>query len=459
MPSNGSHVNRRRRKVIKSVGAAGVVGLAGCSGGGDSGESAETTTGGDGGTATTTGTPTATPPEADTVLTFWTLFGGGDGVVMRSMIDKFNEERPLGDSVGIRRQRIPWDQYYDKLYTSMTGGAAPDMAIMHGSYLRTYGDVLTPFNDLIDFSMEDEYLASHTNLVTIGDSINGLPLDFHPVGTYYNKSIFEEAGLDPESPPSNWEEFKKAGDTIAKETDYDVYAPTPYMDGVGSFRAWSGYVKQAGGEIFNDSWEPVFDNEAGQQMTELFYNMTGDMGWTKQSSSENWANQRFQNGNLAMTTNGTWYVNVMRELDDFKWGMFKPFVAPGRQQKVAWADGHTIVLPRNKKRSDKKTKLAAKAAHWITTENPEWGKEAGHLPSAKSIHDSGALKEADFYDKTLKKFLEMARKEQYYFHPQTPTGNPYNENWWNWLVDVWAHNSEPKEGIKSGIQTISSALK
>lgn len=459
MPSNGNRVNRRRRRVIKTIGATGIAGLAGCSGGGDGGESAETAAGGSSETGTTTGTPTATPPDADTVLTYWTLFGGGDGVVMREIINKFNDERPLGDSVGIRRQRVPWDQYYDKLYTSMTGGAAPDMAIMHGSYLRRYGDVLTKFNDLVDFSMEDEYLTSHTNLVTIDGNVNALPMDFHPVGVYYNKAIFEEAGLDPESPPTNYEEFKSAGDTIASETDYDVFAPTPYMDGSGSVRTWSTFVKQAGGQLFNDSWEPQFDSDVPKQMTQMFWDMTGDWGWTQQASSENWANQRFQNGNLAMTVNGTWYVNVMRELDDFDWGFFKPYIGPDRQQKSVWADGHTVVLPRNPDRSDEKTQLAAEAAHWITTQNPEWGTKAGHLPSARSIHESGALEESPIYDKTLSKFLEMAENQRYFFHPQTPSGNPYNQSWWNWLVDVWAHNSTVEEGTQSGMQTVSNAIK
>ncbi|WP_415380117.1 extracellular solute-binding protein [Halosimplex sp. TS25] len=467
MSLDDNGVNRRRRKFIKAVGITGAVGLAGCSGGGDGGDGGGDGSdgsdggggGGGGGGGTATGTPSATPPDADTVLTYWTLFGGGDGVVMASIIDKFNQERPLGDGVGIRRQRVPWDQYYDRLFTALTGDAAPDMAIMHGSLLRRFSDVLVDPTQHLDASLEDDYLASHSDLVTINGEAQALPMDFHPAGIYYNKTIFEEAGLDPESPPSNWEEFKAAGDTIVSETDNHAWCPTPYQDGVGSYRAWSGWVKQAGGELFNeDASEPLFNNEVGQEMTQTFYDMTGDWGWAEQTSEENWGNRVFQNGNLGMVTNGTWYVNVMRELEDFDWGFFKPYVAPGHEQNAAWADGHTVILPQSADRNERKTRLAAEAASWITTQNPEWGTEAGHLPASREISESGALEEAAIYDKTLSKFLEMAEAEEYFFHPQWPQGDPNDEANWSWLVDVWAHNSEPDEAIQGAEQTINNAI-
>ncbi|WP_136689504.1 extracellular solute-binding protein [Halorhabdus amylolytica] len=469
MSPDDNRISKRRRNLIKTVGLTGAIGLAGCSSGGDGGDGGgggdgSDGSGGDGGSdggaaTTEAGTTTEPTPEADTVLTYWTLFGGGDGVVMSSMIDKFNEERPLGEEVAIHRQRLPWDQYYDTLYTSLVGGEGPDFAIMHGSYLRAYDNVLTSLGDYMDFSLTDEYLDTYENFVTIDGSINALPLDYHPIGVYYNKDIFEQAGLDPESPPSNYEEFKAAGDAIVAETDNDAFVPTPYIDGAGSYRTWSSLVKQAGGQLWEEGYSaPTFNNEVGQQMTQLLYDMTGDWGWAPATSEENWGNQRFQNGNLGMVPNGTWYVNVMRELDDFNWGFFKPQIAPGHEQNATWADGHTVMMPRNPDRSEDRAQLTVDAMKWLTTQNPEWGYEAGHLPAAQSYYDSGALEQASFYDKTLKKYYEMAQDEWYFFHPRPPSGDPNSANWWDWLVDVWAHNQEPQAAIESAQQNIISLM-
>lgn len=456
MSSDGRRVDRRRRRFIKLASAAGITGLAGCSGDGNGGNG----NGGNGNGGDENVTDETIPEDADTVLTFWTLFGGGDGVVMADMIDKFNEERPLGDNVGIQRQRIPWDEYYDTLYTSMVGDEAPDMAIMHGSYLRSYDNVLTDFSDYIDFSLTDEYLDTFEDFVTIDGSINALPLDYHPAGIYYNKDIFEEAGLDPEDTPSNWEEFKEAGDTIAAETDNDVWVPSVYNEGVSYYRAWSGWVTQAGGQIWEDDYAaPAFDNDVALEMTELFWDMTSDeWGWAPPTAEENWGDQSFQNGDLAMVTNGTWYVGALNEVEDLNWGFFKPFVAPNKQEDAAWADGHTVVLPRNPDRDDDRTELAAEALHWLTTENPEWGYEAGHLPASRAIHESGDLEQAEFYDETLSAYLEMAEDDQYFFHPRVSSGDPNNAGWYDWLMDVWAHNTEPQEAIDSGMATVENAM-
>lgn len=442
---SGSHgKGRTRRRFIKTVGATGVVGLAGCTGDGGDG-------GGDGGSTGDSG------GSANATIKYWTLFGGGDGKVMKSMVEKFNEEQPLGSGVTIDRQRLEWDAYYDKLFTSMTGGEAPDMAISHMSYMNRFGEVIEPFNDYIDIDQtKSEYLNSHWNSVFLDGELRAAPMDFHPAGIYYNKRIFEEAGV--ESEPSNWEEFKAAGDAIADNTDADAFVPSPYQDGVGSFRLWSGWVKSAGGSLFSDDLtEATFDNDAGLTCTEAFWDMTGDWGWTQPTGEENWGNKKFQNGELGMAANGTWYVNVMAELEDFDWGFFKPTVGPDNQEDAAWADGHSIIMPQSDSRDAEKTELTAKAAKWLTQENPEWGAEAGHLPATQRYYDEGVLEDSPYWDKTLSKFLEMAENEIYFPHPQVD-GDPNTEQWWNWLIDVWAHNTEPAAALEAGQQRVNDAL-
>jgi len=45
--------------------------------------------------------------------------------------------------------------------------------------------------------------------------IYGLPTDVYGIGLHYNRQLFEEAGLDPDVPPTNWEEIRAAADAIA----------------------------------------------------------------------------------------------------------------------------------------------------------------------------------------------------------------------------------------------------
>jgi len=443
-----SATRETRRKFIKSVGAAGTVALAGCGGNG----------GGDGGSD---GGSTGNAGSDSYEITFWEPFSGGEGPIMENIVQQFNENQPLDTDaeVTINRQRTPWDNYYNKLFTALSGDEAPDMTVMHAAYLRAWSGGIDPMGDYIDTdTYSEDYTASHWDLVTVDGSVNALPMDMHPIGVYYNKDLFEQAGLDPESPPTNWDEFQQAGNAVAENTDAHAFTQSPYNDGFGSFRTWSTWVKQQGGTLFDDEWNPMFDNEAGQNISQFFYDMTGDMGWSQQTSEADWGNNAFQNGNCAMAMNGTWYVAALDSVDGLSWDFFKPTVGPNKQQDKVWADGHTLVLPQKQSRSDAKSEIAAQVAHWMTTANPAWATKAGHLPAATSIYESDEFQNSAYYDKTLSKYVEMAEDETYFYHPKVPDGDPNAQNWYNWLVDIWAHDSEPQEGIESGIQTVGDGI-
>ena len=160
-----------RRSFIKGAGATGIAGLAGClgsSGGSNNGP---------------------------TTLQYWTLFSGGDGTAMKTLVDKFNKEH---DSIQIKRQRQPFEEYYDKLFTSMTGGNSPDLAVFHTTEIQRFIDALQPLGDLISDKTSSAYVDSIWNETKFDGKQLALPLDTHPNGLYYNKDIFKEAGLDPE---------------------------------------------------------------------------------------------------------------------------------------------------------------------------------------------------------------------------------------------------------------------
>lgn len=451
--SREHYSKRSRRRFVKSVGVTGVIGLAGCSGDGGSGSG--NGTGDDGGSSGGSGS-------ADSYeITFWEPFSGGEGPVMESIVQKFNEEQPLDTDaeVTINRQRTPWNNYYNKLFTALSGGEAPDMSVMHAAYLRAWSGGVDPIGDYLDTgSIESDYTGSHWNLVSVDGSVNALPMDMHPIGVYYNTDLFEEAGLDPSSPPTNWSEFKAAGDAVVENTDAHAFTQSPYNDGFGSFRTWSTWVKQQGGSLFDDQWNPTFDGEAGTDVTQLFYDMTGDMGWSKQTSEGDWGNNAFQSGNCAMAMNGTWYVAALADVDGLNWDFFEPTVGPNKQQDKVWADGHTLVLPQKSGRSDAKSEITAQVAHWMTTQNPSWATEAGHLPAATSIYESDAFQNSPYYEKTLGKYVEMAENDEYFYHPKVPDGDPNSQNWYTWLVDTWAHNSEPQEAIQSGMNTVTNSI-
>src|SRR3954454_24744948 len=54
--------------------------------------------------------------------------------------------------------------------------------------------------------------------------IYGLPTDVYGVGLHYNRALFEQAGLDPDSPPTTWDEVRADAKAIADKTGQAGFA-------------------------------------------------------------------------------------------------------------------------------------------------------------------------------------------------------------------------------------------
>ena len=52
----------------------------------------------------------------------------------------------------------------------------------------------------------------------------GVPIAGYSIGLHYNRAIFEEAGLDPDAPPTTWEEVREAAAAISEATGQAGFA-------------------------------------------------------------------------------------------------------------------------------------------------------------------------------------------------------------------------------------------
>ena len=77
--------------------------------------------------------PTSNP---STSITYWNLFGGGDGVRMVQMENDFTKNNP---DIGLEAVTLAWgDPYYTKMAMAASGGRPPDVAISHMTRVATY---------------------------------------------------------------------------------------------------------------------------------------------------------------------------------------------------------------------------------------------------------------------------------------------------------------------------------
>ena len=188
-------------------------------------------------------------------ITYWTLFTGGDKEFMDAMVEAFTEENP---DIVVDQTTAKWENYYDFLTTAMAGGNAPDVAIIHMTAVPGFASqgALHPLDEALSevgMSSED-FLAVPWERSTYDGVQYAVPLDVHPLVFFYNRELFEGAGLLNEdgtfTQPEDRQGWIDAFQTLKEGTDA---APYPLASlGSAAYREWFSLLYQNGGQLLSD---------------------------------------------------------------------------------------------------------------------------------------------------------------------------------------------------------------
>jgi putative chitobiose transport system substrate-binding protein len=171
-------------------------------------------------------TPEATPAaKQDVTLKFWTIsLSPNFDDYINGRIKKYQDANP---GITIKWTDLPYGSMENKLLTSIAGGAAPDVVNLNTPMALT----LAGKNALVDLNKEatDEqrsiYFPDLFNSTKLGNSAYAFPWYFGLSAFIYNKKIYEDAGLDPNSPPKTWEELKQQAIIIKQKTGKYGFVP------------------------------------------------------------------------------------------------------------------------------------------------------------------------------------------------------------------------------------------
>ena len=132
-------------------------------------------------------------------LTYWNLFGGGDGVRMQTMMSTYAAQH--GGPSSLQGATFTWgNPYYTKVTLATIGGAPPDVAVSHLTREKNLAraGLLTEITDdmlaLVGLSPADFNAKAWENQKVDGKTY-AIPLDTHPFVLYYNKDVCDQAGL------------------------------------------------------------------------------------------------------------------------------------------------------------------------------------------------------------------------------------------------------------------------
>lgn len=149
-------------------------------------------------------------------------------------IDAFMKLNP---EIQVSLESIP-DNYLEKLVTAFAAGKPPDVLLLDSVIIPKFleADVLLDMRPLLEVEPQFDkqaYFPEVFNIAVRGEKIYALPKDFTPMVVYYNKRIFDEAGVPYPQSGWTWDEFLATAKALTRvmgnpQTDRYGFLVAPY---------------------------------------------------------------------------------------------------------------------------------------------------------------------------------------------------------------------------------------
>ena len=266
----------------------------------------------------------AQPCDAPGQLTMW-VWDEAWATVIGQSIDAWTETYCPGAEVELVQQ--PWAQYWDLLQTNAAGGELPDVFNMSQDRFYYYADndALLDLQPYFDASEIDTTVwgAGLVDPYRWGDSgdLYAAPVNWDTVALYYNKDLFDAAGLAYPTADWTWDDFREAAAALTA-ADADVYGASVYTEYQSGYANW----------ITGTDTVPVVDAERTQcTLTEpgsiealTFLKGLLDDGYMPSVSVQGGASaddafNYWLNGRVAMVAGGSWKLPQAMSDATFNW--------------------------------------------------------------------------------------------------------------------------------------------
>ncbi|NBC30663.1 MAG: extracellular solute-binding protein [Spirochaetes bacterium] len=142
----------------------------------------------------------------------------GFGPWWRALAEAFEEENP---GYRINLVSLPFNEHHDQLTTRLVSGNPPDIAHISGRFMFGLADsgLLEPLDDyLSEIGWEEDDFIPSQEQMRIDGSVYAQILLGYGWGLFYNKAMFDEAGIEVPTTP---EQFVDAAKELTRDTDGD----------------------------------------------------------------------------------------------------------------------------------------------------------------------------------------------------------------------------------------------
>ena len=236
-----------------------------------------------------------------------------------SLAAKTNSEFTAMTGITATWGDLPFGSFQEQLYLEATNPNTEfDLVAWVDAWGTNIYDFLHPLNDFIaEAGIDwDDYSPAYQGASSgNSDTIYGLPFRGHPQMLFYRADVFESLGLDV---PQTWQDVSAVSEAIiASGMGISPIAMYYGLNVDQNLFNWYSHLWGAGTDIFDENWEPIFNNELGVQATEQYMSYLRS-GYTAESAiawNEQEANLEMVQGRAAMFVGWWWMASRVTNSD------------------------------------------------------------------------------------------------------------------------------------------------
>jgi alpha-1,4-digalacturonate transport system substrate-binding protein len=229
--------------------------------------------------------------------------------VIQRLIQEYHQQNPQTDfNVSI----VQSGSITAKLNTLVTAGQPPDVVEITTAFIQNYAAQALDLSKYTDGQeLLHRYLSSYRPFITSGNKVLGVPIEATANGLFYNKKLFEKAGIQVprnENEIWTWDQFRQAVATVMRLPEcrmgvsYDC-----------TVQRWSNLLYQANGKwISTDGKSFLPDRAAAEQALAFFRSLVeAKLVPTSAWPGKTDAGQLFKTGVAAMMWSGNWQLKSL----------------------------------------------------------------------------------------------------------------------------------------------------
>ncbi|WBU36754.1 extracellular solute-binding protein [Homoserinibacter sp. YIM 151385] len=333
--------------------------------------------------------------DADVTIQFWTGQSDEAHKLLAGLAAEFEEEHP-NVTIDVSEGASSTEELLQKLSAGFASGNYPDMSYAFGSWAsqleaskRTLD--ITEKTEEPELAWDEFSEAARATVQPTGDRTIGVPALVDNISLIYNKTVFDEAGVDYPTEDWTWDDFREASSQLTDEANGTYgYAYSVSGSEETTWQFWPHLWQNGGAILSEDGTTAEFASQAGVDALEKLRVMAVDDQSVYLDQTDTKFAQLFADDRIGMMTSGPWQLYDLNT----KGTDYGVTILPGTDgdhQTVSGPDIWALFDHQDANREYWITEFAT----WLTAaeQDERWNVAYGNLPLRSSEIESDAFRE------------------------------------------------------------------